>query len=986
MPTYRVETNQGTFEIEANREPTASEIAQHISGSASAAAPVAATPAPVAPAPAQNDIGARVDAFLDTKPMQAQMAKFGVGALRAAPVVAAVAAPPVGLAGYLALAGIGATGEGAARAMEGKSVMSREGAAEMGKAAVLAGAPIPKVVPTNSFLGAVGQGAKQGVAAAATNATAESLRRTVEQGHLATYDKIAEGMKDNALPTALSFVAGAAGSRLGGLAEKKAVFDESRQRLADVGVQPENTTLAMLDPSKAGWENQVAARNPELAQKIGTAQSDITKKFYATIGDAPANSAIAERLQPVIGKVDAAERALQDAEKAHQAAITNFQKLSEAAAAAPSPSDALNKAYAQASADLMTAVAAKAKARYAAGAAVGDFVTNTEKASELTKTVGELFDARTEIAKALYRDTQIPLDQPLFAKSDLVQSAMAGMGGRADTSDANKILDVIKKSGVNPEQTHLSLADFQGLRAKISDAFATAGIVDPNSLNIAEGLASKAYGSMGDASKGTIRANFGDEVLDKYAAAQAFWRDTSQARDSALGRSLLQRGDILDSTLGSMASGIAKGNVDELNQFKKFVGYIGEKNPEVAQLAIQNMAGAMKNALVVKHTKGGQLDHEALLSDLINGAQFKKLPFPVESLGFGSVETLKDWRSVLREFKPDGVTARDMESMLANPEVQNVLAVGGKDAKQVLRRELAQQVYRDKAYTEAALAAAGVKSSASDANKFAAKAKIDEDFARKTMADIQANPILSAFTGKGSYKLTNEMAKTGEGTITHLVSSMTPDNAGKLMNGLRKNDPQLAELVERRILTDELGKLSKTDRRIPGSTERLDLAEVSAYFNPSDRSNSRLAFLENTVSDASLKKMKSLATKLATIEDDTRRGKFPTDKELQSVVDSMSLSAAAAGSKVRPGLMITILGRLRDTVSKKAYNVLSAAMTNPEVANSIFDTSKSLGDAISSLPTQKAFLLANDMAFQEDAKKLEGLPNWRGRAKPQTAP
>lgn len=51
MPTYRIETNQGTFDIEANREPTPDEISQYIGSQKSTPAPADPTSTSNAPAP-----------------------------------------------------------------------------------------------------------------------------------------------------------------------------------------------------------------------------------------------------------------------------------------------------------------------------------------------------------------------------------------------------------------------------------------------------------------------------------------------------------------------------------------------------------------------------------------------------------------------------------------------------------------------------------------------------------------------------------------------------------------------------------------------------------------------------------------------------------------------------------------------------------------------------------------------------------------------
>lgn len=54
MPTYQIETNRGTFEIEANREPSASEIESYISQQSATPAPDVAQQQPVAQEPVQQ--------------------------------------------------------------------------------------------------------------------------------------------------------------------------------------------------------------------------------------------------------------------------------------------------------------------------------------------------------------------------------------------------------------------------------------------------------------------------------------------------------------------------------------------------------------------------------------------------------------------------------------------------------------------------------------------------------------------------------------------------------------------------------------------------------------------------------------------------------------------------------------------------------------------------------------------------------------------
>jgi hypothetical protein len=1188
MPYTKEQIKDYALALEAKGAP-ASEIEAFVSSAAKemtdapAAAPAPAPVKRVVEPPPQNfftaagnlppkrtpersaELGRMTQQYFDPRGMEQGMAKLGTAAARMAPAAIAMAAPPVGIAGWLGLGAAGYAGNMVARQTEGQNPYTRAGVADDTKSGILSGMPFPALKTGTSLIKSGLQAVKFGAAAAGTEASAESLRRSIEQGRIATYDNMAQGLKGVALPSIFGVGAGGSAAFMGTLGKKGEMFADNRQRMADVGVQEANTTFAMLDPGMAKWEQHVAQRNPALQIKIGQAHSDITKNFYRAIGDAGSNTEIASRLNPLVARVDAAEMAFQNAEKAHQAALANFQKASEAvggpsvpasrpedyyrrldysdvsgtardisangkqyaaelakfddqavnnlagsmrsafseaagklgipvgingksqswamwdagkqlhmtanpakssekyrlgdpfsdvgvqadivdrmlgyeitqgmgangerlhswqltevgrkaradagvdlslkpveAAPAGHQAKVIDSAYSKIKAevvtDLLTTISNKASKIYEGNAVVGfDLMTNTEKAAQLTGVVGELFDARTAIAKELYKDTKIPLNQPLFPKEDLVKAATAGMAGRTETGNAGKIIQVIKGAGKDPTSPYLSLAEFQELRAKMSDAFVSTGNNDQNALNIAESLASRAYKAMGDASKGTIRASFGDEVLTKYDAAQKFWRDTSEARDSALGRSLLQRGDILDTTITSMASGIAAGNVDELTQYKKFVGYIGEMsgintvNPGIAQVANQHMAEALKNAFIVKHSKGGTLNADALLSDLMSGTTFKNLPFRVENLGFGSVETIKQWRKVVREFKPGQVNEQVMNDVLTDPKVQEVLAVGGKDADVTIREATARKIFDTEVnkataakYAEQMSAATRAKTEAED---IARRMKWNRDETHAAFERARQDPVLSAFSGKGKWNLTDEMAKTGEKTVTGLVASMDPQTARGLMNGLRGNDPQLAELVERRILSDEFKKLSGKDPKIPGSSDRLDLTKVDQYFNPLiDPNNSRIRFLENTVSKDTLDRFKTLATKLSKIDADAKAGKFPSDKELQHVVDTVSAGMLLGGSTMRPGLTMVILGKVRDMLSTGAYHTLSAVLANPKLGDALLDPNiGSLSEAIGSLPTQKAYLLANDAAIQGELTKLETMPSFQSR-KPQVAP
>lgn len=903
-------------------------------------------------------------------------------AARGAPVVAAIAFPPSGLAGYLALAGIGGLGETTARAIEGKSLTSREGLGEAAKAAVLSGMPMGKIKAAypagNSFIQNVGrdvgQAVKMGAISGGTQAAAETTGRAVAGAE--QYQSTGEALGDVAVPVAFGILTGGLSSRLGGIGARKEALRDRQKLLDDVGVK--DPTAAMLDPSMAQWETRVANTSPELKERILKSQTDIAKNFFATMGEVESNATVADALRPLIAKVDSAEVNYARAQELAETAKKNFQRANEAVGL---PENKRNELIAKASADVLNTIGAKARAVYEANAAVGDAVSNTAKAADLSRVVGDLYEARTAIGRQLYKDAGIPLAEGLFGKTEMIEAARLALGERADSIDGKRILDVIRNAGADPARPSLSLADLQSLRARMSDAFADKA-ADPRSLSIAEGLASRAYGALGETSRKVIAQSYPPEVAQRYGQAVDFWRETAKVSNSDLGRALLQRGQITDSTLGSLASGIVAGNVDELNQFKEFTTLLRGYRPEVADLAEQTMAGALKNAFVRKHTKAGVVNYPGLLDDLANAP--KDLPFEIQNLGFGTRDTIKQWSAVAKDYKPAEVTDRVMESVLLNPEVRKAIEFGGADAGGVIRKVTAGEIYRDKVAAEVATRMADAtkesRKAQQEALAFLKRAEIDEASAKKILEEVQNDPVLSAFSGKGRYNLTNETQKTGSGTVTHLIGNMPPAAAGSMMAALRQRDPQLAKLVEQRLLANELTSLAKVDPNTPGGERALKLADVRAFFNPieQDRANSRLAFLENTVGKESLNRLKNLTTKLAVIDDDIRRGRFPTTPEMQSLVDAASLGAAGASGS-RPAMFMAIFQRMRDAASRSAYNLLAAAITDPEIGRKVFDPAMNLSQALGSLPAQKAYLLTNDAALQEDIQKLDGLPNWQGR-------
>jgi hypothetical protein len=202
---------------------------------------------------------------------------------------------------------------------------------------------------------------------------------------------------------------------------------------------------------------------------------------------------------------------------------------------------------------------------------------------------------------------------------------------------------------------------------------------------------------------------------------------------------------------------------------------------------------------------------------------------------------------------------------------------------------------------------------------------------------------------------------------------MSPDVAGKLMSSLRQNNSQLADLVERRLLANELAGFVGTERVAPGVTSALDVAKVREFFNPShdQYNNSRLKFLQNVIGRDKVSNLRTFASDLAKVDDDLRRGGISRTGGGMGP-GTVLAGLIPAGPGVGPSQRMTILNRVSNAFSQKAYNMLARALTDKDFANMVFNSSGGISKAISSLPTQRAYLIMSDKPLMDELGRLNG--------------
>lgn len=234
MPTYRIETDQGTFDIEADREPTAAEVMAHLGGNGGspsggdsdikdylrAKGPPKDQEAPLQRTASVNEPGTR------EKALEAGVGKIGPAALRyAVPLFGAMGGPAGGA--------ITAGGETGAQLAEQGRVYDPGAVA---KAGVVGAIPLSQV---RGIIGALKNAGRMGAGVAA-GTEAQSL---VNEGKLADGAQVA---KDATIGAAVPLGAAGIGRLVGKITGRVDPADAAKMAALEKDNALEDRTLAAM--------------------------------------------------------------------------------------------------------------------------------------------------------------------------------------------------------------------------------------------------------------------------------------------------------------------------------------------------------------------------------------------------------------------------------------------------------------------------------------------------------------------------------------------------------------------------------------------------------------------------------------------------------------------------------------------------------------------------------------------------------------------
>ena len=848
----------------------------------------------------------------------------------------------------------GAFGEAGARKAAGQEVLTREGLSEVSKAAALNFIPLRRGAQVLETAATMGGG----------TALAEALGATIAGREMGDAPLIA-----GSTAAAFGGAFGAITKGVGRITTRAAEDASIRGLMQDVGI--DKPVLAQIRPEFSPMTNRVAAQNPELANQIASTESQITRKVFDLVGDVASNSDVAAKMAPFASSAARVESALKQANAEYAASTSRLAALE----AQPQQTAAYQEAYEGAALSKLLAARKQAAATFAAQQNFGESASIAAHANDLTRGIAALDGAVKDVSSALYSKTGLDGGSDIVSRSDLMSAAERSLKDQATSPVGQAILNAIenvgKVDGVASER--LSWNQFKNLRDEMSSRWAS---LDETYVNRAEALAGNVYKDLGSTFRTAVKTGLGEDSAQAFDAAQRFWYEWSQTRSSNFTRPIFQTprvimnragtpeviSGITEATLGSLSKGLLEGKVQALNNIGGAYRILRKYSPESAENLRATVGRSLRGALIDQHRN----DPAGLVTALAEQVQKEDLRPFIELTGFGDKAKLTELAKTMRSYKKEELTPAVIDEALAASSA----ALGLKNA-------VVMQEVRDAAAT--AVAGVGEKSAKKleSARNRAIKAGIDLKTVESEYNKAINDPIMSVFTGRGTYKFSEEAGKVGKGTISDFVMGLSPDAAQRFMGGLRQKDPKVAELVSRKILADELYRITGIERNAKDATSKVDIDKLRRLYNPSlPQDKQRSEQLRKIVGDVFDDRFKRFFTSLEKA--------VPTLKEANLVTRDTSapIASTIAGaaqplvqvpgiSALGAAVLATRLGRI---VEKPYFDLLTYMATDPSFLATA-TKAENFAAAVKSLPVQRAYLylasngLAADMAQADEESK-----------------
>jgi hypothetical protein len=653
MPRYHVETNQGTFEVESDREPTQADIENYLKQTT----------------PDKDSVAARRQRILESPGESAQRIKGGgVGAdLLIEAGIPAMAQATTIEAGPWAQSAVGAGSSALGNLIgQGRRIMAGEQEDfSFGQLAqATATGAIPMVGPeanaarvARPIIRGVTEAGKTGLKMAAIGATGEAIKTEIDEGRWPT---LGEASRAAAIPGILG--AGTSAVAQGA----KAIASTGRrvaENAADYGATGTPPTTGMLLPeSFSVTENKLAKSTPggELAIKRDAAYQSFNEGLQGVAPNPQEGAAIFDQASPLLRQISTASKELgklnevaQEAtDKARRAfgAIQNARREKIAGQIKTVNEEAERLSGEAFNANLSSALdnaRELATARVAGGAEGVDPATARNLFVEhVAKPVEAAFEERSaQLYSGVDNQAATFNSAPILAHADkLAAEVTGGLPKKVD-----RAIGIVK--GVLGEG-NVSLQALRNARAELLRGVRLGEFGSDAEERLVKGIASDITKQI-DTQAVTALGEEGGQAL---RTANKFYRETRPLFDEK-GVEVLFSSKPGDEYVRQVLAGMEKSGVnsDEYNNLKNLIVKIGDFNPELADAAKGHVNDLLKRSVLFDASRinpnspAGQLmvDGEALVGSL---NKLGKVPGTLEQLGLGSPAKVAELQTLMKKY------------------------------------------------------------------------------------------------------------------------------------------------------------------------------------------------------------------------------------------------------------------------------------------------------------------------------------------------
>lgn len=898
-----------------------------------------------------------------------------IGAALTAPVIAPTLG--LGLAGTAGLAGMtSAIGEGVASNMEGRPNPEFFGnMAQAGLAGAVGGPTAAGVgAPSRSILGTVMTGLQEGAevgAQAYTGSVAGDLASRMIQGEdFRLGDVLKENQGSAAIGSALGLTAGT--GRVVGQTLK--YVDDNRRALASVNVK--NPTAGMVltnDPNSliAKAERRLLTSNPEFRQQVQDSLSKVGLNLDDVARETPRMDELAKALTPYAQDLSALS---QQAETARENARVAMERLNGAklATGVASEADLLNAQNA-----IFQKIGADSAMIDMLGTVAPD-VAPLQKASEtIIGNIESLLDVKSQIANQKYAASGVDAKQALFDSNRLVSAAAKAIAPLGNPSTKEEVLGLLNNyrkeaTGVQllgPDGRPLpappkqySLEELREIKTYLSDKMTPAsGRLSTGAQNVIN----QAYDAINKEATGVIGEALGPESAARFADAQQYYAQFSDAYGNSLLRQL-ENPEQRATAIQTVANGIANTDFSQFKAYQDLVKAVYRDAPSVGNLAAVPLKQAVKVAMFNSARDGTRINIKRLADNVAQAAKTgKEYGFDSQQLGLGDARTADNWQKILSRRGIKELTEDEAQAFFSSKGVQQALtSAPSKGQTAILDRAAAEIAFMRKAQQMAAVEAFGrMKNSPriAELQREAQRLAGSKEEANKLLAAARRNPLTVAIN---DLRLANDIqssSKAAQGVasqFTNTIINSDPALARELKKGLldeAKRNPRFAripELIETRLIKDVLVGFEPSAL---GSGSQLKFRKFADVFNPPMGQTNQLQVLKEFIPAERLSKLKSAARVMADL------GEYQANVALPAQIGD---SAATAAGVIRGGassagtVFATLVKRLADLGAKSYHGAVTAAVLDDGFAKALVKNGGNITATLSEIGPARAIALS----------------------------